>query len=154
MNTGNYQVDLLPCRLREKVMHFTLSIGGSSMKEPRIPYYLLCIHPCPSSLWVFMIFYSSFAGRTQRFRILAALAENRFNSQHLHGGSQLSITLGSGDLIHSCDLWGHWACTECTYMHADKAIIFINITFGKWLYMMIHFFFYLNHPHDFYTDLI
>ena len=37
----------------------------------------------------------------QRLRVLDALSEDQFESQHSHGGSQLSIILVPGDLMPS-----------------------------------------------------
>ena len=37
---------------------------------------------------------------TQKFRVLAVLSDvSKFNSQHPHGSSQLSVTPVAGDLI-------------------------------------------------------
>lgn len=82
--------------------------GGSNTKEHRILNCLLCVHLCPSSLGVFLLFCISFAGRggemAQRLRTLVAFSKNRFNSQHPCGGSQPSITLVLRDLVPSSDL--------------------------------------------------
>ena len=42
------------------------------------------------------------------------------NSQHLHGGSQASVTPVLGNLMPSSDLHGHQAHKWCTDTHAGK----------------------------------
>jgi hypothetical protein len=53
--------------------------------------------------------------------------EGRFHSQHLHGGSQLSVTPVSGDQTHSSDLLEHQACTWHIDIFVGKTPIHIKI---------------------------
>lgn len=48
----------------------------------------------------------------------------RFNSQHIHGCSHLSVP---GDLMLSFGLWGHQACTWCTEIYGGKTFMHIKL---------------------------
>lgn len=56
----------------------------------------------------------------QQSRALAVLADGVFSSQRQYGFLQLSVTLVPWAPTPSSGLWGHWAHTWCTNVHAGN----------------------------------
>ena len=62
------------------------------------------------------------------FPLLEVANARGLNSQHLHGGSQPSITPVLGNMIASSGLCEYVACKWCTNIEVGKTSIHINNT--------------------------
>ena len=99
-----------------------------------------------SSLWIRVVSRNPGSSQTaQRLRSTGCSSRGpRFNSQHPHGSSQVSVTPVPGDLIPSSGLHGHQAHTWCTYIHVDRThICFILKNFKPHIHTIFTFNYFL-----------